>query len=135
MPNNRSRGQRAELEIVALLESVGIRANRGNQSSFRSTEADVLCPDFDTLKYRIEVKIAQEFQLDSPKVRNDWATKLEQDIAKFCRLFNHDPADWTGVIFHRQNRRDWFVYIPKQNRFLLATDFLKEVNHDLGRQL
>jgi Holliday junction resolvase len=117
--NSRSKGQRGEREIAALLKLYGFRARRGSQSSFVSDDPDVICPELSALGYRIEVKMYSEFKLDSPTVRETWRTKALADLAK-----SGSPNDRVAL-FHRAKRREWMVWVINDDVIYYANHWLK----------
>lgn len=72
---SREKGKRGEREVVALLESVGYSARRGQQYRGGADSPDVVCPD---LPFVVEVKLrASVSDLDLAT----WIAEAEADAA------------------------------------------------------
>ena len=97
--NSRSKGQRGELEVAALLPIYGFKARRGQQHRGGPDSPDVI---HSIPNVHIEVKFTEQF---SPYAA------MDQAIAD-------KGKDEIPVVFHRRKRKKWLVVMG-------ANDFLR----------
>lgn len=91
--SSQSKGRRAELELVRVLQANGIPAEPGQAVSYGST------PDITGISgIHAEVKRRENVNLSAA------LAQAEADSRKFC--------DGLPCVFHRKNREGWRVTMP-----------------------
>ena len=103
--NSRSKGQRGELEVAALLREYGFEARRGQQYQGGPGSPDVV---HSISNVHIEVKFIEKF--------NAYAA-MDQAIAD-------KGATEVPVVFHRRNRKPWLV-VMRADAFLRVMEKLR----------